>query len=169
MEECGFRMVCVPPADRFRSAAALALGLASNLLRRIPLAVRRHYSVRFRQALQETLATGNVDVVHCEWTHYAQYLETVSHTPRFLSSHNVESMQWRRLCQVQANPLRKAAIRLEWLKMRAFERRALGMFDHVAAVSAEDARTMESSFGRALRGGHTERRRREVLRWPQPR
>ena len=33
------------------------------------------------------------------------------------------------------------------VKMLAFERRALGMFDHVAAVSAEDARIMESCFG----------------------
>ena len=53
------------------------------------------------------------DVVHCEWTHYAQYLKAASRVPRFLSSHNVESMQWRRLCQVQTNPLRRAAIRLE--------------------------------------------------------
>ncbi len=147
MEDAGFRMVCVPPARRFKSAAGLALGLAGNLLRRAPLAVRRHYSPRFRRALLETLSGRSFDVVHCEWTHYAQYLKAASRVPRFLSSHNVESMQWRRLSQVQTNPLRRAAIRLECVKMLAFERRALGMFDHVAAVSAEDARIMESCFG----------------------
>ncbi len=147
MEDAGFRMVCVPPANRFKSPAALALGLLGNLLRRVPLAVRKHYSPRFRRALLETLASRSFDVVHCEWTHYAQYLKAASRIPRFLSSHNVESMQWRRLSQLQTNPFRRAAIYLEFVKMRAFERRALGMFDHMAAVSAEDARIMESWFG----------------------
>jgi len=51
---------------------------------------------------------------------------------------------------VQVNPFRKAAIHLEWLKMRAFERRAIAQFDHVAAVSAEDARILKSFGARSV-------------------
>ncbi len=139
MEQAGFHVVCVPPANRFRTPATLAAGLASNLFLCTPLAVRKHYSRRFQQAVQRLLAKGEFDIVHCEWTHYAQYLRAAHHLPSFLSSHNVECMQWKRFWEVQVNPIRKAAIHLEWLKMRAYERRAVAQFDHVAAVSAEDA------------------------------
>lgn len=150
MKEAGFRMVCVPPANRFQTPITLAAGLTTNLFLRTPLAVRKHYSPGFEQAVKDLLAKETFDVAHCEWTHYAPYLQTASHLPRFLSSHNVECMQWHRFYQVQTNPFRKAAIHLEWLKMRAFERRAVAWFDHVAVVSVEDARAMKSFGARSV-------------------
>jgi polysaccharide biosynthesis protein PslH len=146
MVEAGFNVRCVPPANRFRTRATLAAGLATNLFLRIPLAVRKHYSRRYHQAIQDLLAKKNFDIVHCEWTHYAYYLRKMRHLPKFLSTHNVESMQWQRFSQVQTNPFRKAAIHLEWLKMRAFEHQMVGQFDHVAVVSAADAQIMKSWF-----------------------
>jgi len=150
MQEAGFRVVCVPPASRFRTPATLAVGFATNLFLRMPLAVRKHYSRRFQQALEGLLAKEAFDVLHCEWTHYAQYLRAARNLPRFLSSHNVECMQWRRFAQVQRNPLCRAAIYLESLKMRAFERRAIAQFDHVAVVSPEDAEVMKSFGARSV-------------------
>lgn len=146
MERAGFCIVCVPPARRFQTPATLAVGLATNLFLRAPLVIRKHYSRRFQQAAERLLARERFDLVHCEWTHYAQYLQSARGLPRFLSSHNVESMQWRRFARVQTNPFRKAAIHVEWLKMQRFEHRVIRDFDHVAVVSDEDAHTMRA-FG----------------------
>jgi polysaccharide biosynthesis protein PslH len=146
LEAAGFRVVCVSPADRFRTPIRLALGLASNLLLRDPIAVRKHFTRRYASVLRKLLGTEDFDLIHCEWTHYSQFLRANCRLPRFLSSHNVESMCWRRFYEVQTNPLRRAAIYLEWLKMRHFEKRAIAEFDHVAAVSDVDAAVMRSSF-----------------------
>jgi polysaccharide biosynthesis protein PslH len=53
-------------------------------------------------------------------------------------------VQWQRFARVQTNLCRKAAIHLEWHKMRAFERHVVAQFDHVAAVSDKDAQVFRS-------------------------
>ena len=146
MENSGFRVVSVPSPNRFRSDWDLAAGFASNLFSPLPLVLTKHYSRGFKLALQQLLRES-FDLLHCEWTHYAHFLRDVTHLPKFLCSHNVECMQWKRYAQVQANPLRKAAVYLEWLKMRAFERDVIPTFDHVAAVSFNDAEILRSQFG----------------------
>jgi glycosyltransferase involved in cell wall biosynthesis len=147
MEEAGFRVVCVPPVRKFGTLTSLAVGVVSNLPLRTPLAVRKHYSRRFKHTLDALLRAGQFDVAHCEWTHYAVFLRAVHSLPRFLCSHNVECMSWRRFSQVQSNPLRKAGLHLEWMKMKSFERRITSEFDHVAVVSPDDELILRSRFG----------------------
>jgi glycosyltransferase involved in cell wall biosynthesis len=147
MQAAGFRVLPVKPVKRFCTPITLALGVAGNLLSRTPLVVRKHLSRRFMSRLRKLLNTEVFDVLHCEWTHYAQYLRRAAGLPRFLASHNVESIQWSRFAQVQRNLCRRAAIWLEWRKMRCFEGRSLRIFDHIAAVSGHDAELMKSRFG----------------------
>ena len=147
MEEAGFRMLCVPPVPRFNTPFKAAVGFGMYCMGRTPLAVRKQYSRGFQEALRRILAAERFDLIHCEWTHYAHFLRGLPEMPRFLCSHNVESVPWERLYRVERNPLRRAALHLEWLKMRSFERRAVARFDHVAAVSAVDAEMLRTQFG----------------------
>lgn len=147
MEEAGFRMVCVPPVRKFDTPVKLAAGVLANFLRPAPLAVRKHYSRPFQQVLDRLATEHRLDLIHCEWTHYAQFVRQLRDRPRFLCAHNVESMHWERFVRVARNPLRRAILRLESLKMARFERRAIAEFDHVAAVSTEDVERMKASFG----------------------
>ncbi len=147
MEEAGFRMVCVPPPPRkFDTPLKLALGFGLHCWGRLPLVVHKHYSRAFQKAVGDILGRERFDLVHCEWTHYGQFLQDRAEVPRFLSSHNVECVPWQRLYHVERNRVRRAALHLEWLKMRAFERRMISQFDHVAAVSAADAQLMKGQF-----------------------
>ena len=146
MKKAGFRLHCVPPIDRFRTPLSLALGVATNLLSPTPLAVRKHATSSFFRELRRLLSQNQFDIIHCEWTHYAYYLPGIHDAPKFLCSHNVECISWRRLAEVERNPARRAALHLEWLKMRSFEHKALAMFDHAAAVSDQDAHFMRSWF-----------------------
>ncbi len=146
MADAGFATVVVPPVNRFRTPIGLAMGVATNLFLRTPLVVRKHLSRRYELALHKVLDQQSFDLVHCEWTHYASFLQKVTEIPRFLCSHNVECMSWRLFSQVQSNPIRKAAIYLEWIKMKAFEGRVVPQFDLTAVVSEDDAQIVRSWF-----------------------
>jgi glycosyltransferase involved in cell wall biosynthesis len=58
--------------------------------------------------------------------------------PTVLFQHNVETSLWRRLTEREMNPARKVACAIEAAKMASYERRALGWFHHVIAVSRSD-------------------------------
>jgi len=146
MAEAGFNVICVPPTNRFQTRLGLAAGVVGNLCSPTPLVIRKHFSRRFDKAVSELIQRETFDIIHCEWTHYAVFLRKVCRVPRFLCSHNVECLPWRRFSEVQANPARRAALYLEWRKMKLFERRAISAFDHVSAVSETDARIMQSWF-----------------------
>ena len=63
-----------------------------------------------------------------------------------LRGHRCDVLLCHGYAEVERNPARRAALHLEWLKMRSFEHKALAMFDHVAAVSDQDAHLMRSWF-----------------------
>lgn len=64
------------------------------------------------------------------------------HTPTVLFQHNVESALWRRMADVEANPVAKLAYKLESAKMMRYERAALRRFHRVIAVSNYDRELM---------------------------
>ena len=53
-------------------------------------------------------------------------------------SHNVEYMIWKRLWETETRPLRRAALALEWRKVRRYERQACRTAALTVAVSEED-------------------------------
>jgi glycosyltransferase involved in cell wall biosynthesis len=67
--------------------------------------------------------------------------------PCVLFQHNVESMIWERHAAVAASPLRRAYLRRQWHRMLAFERHQCRQFDHVVAVSPEDAEWFARAYG----------------------
>jgi glycosyltransferase involved in cell wall biosynthesis len=69
------------------------------------------------------------------------------HAPTVLFQHNVEAMIWRRHYEVQQNPAKKLYLRGQWRKTAAYERDACRRFDHVVAVSREDADVMRREYG----------------------
>jgi len=147
LESRGFRVIPVRPPCKPRANWRLALRFAINLPSKTPLVVRNHYTRRFQRALSHLARGTPFELLHCEWTHYGLFLQHMEHLPRFLASHNVESVPWRRLGHVTTSPLRRAAVMLEYKKLEAFERRIVRLFDHVTAVSLDDARILQSAFG----------------------
>lgn len=147
LEQAGFRVVCVPPVNKYSTPMKLAAGVATNFFSRMPLAVRKHYSHHYQQAVLELTRNNDFDLVHCEWTHYGAFLDCIDDLPKFLCSHNIECLHWYRFSKTQKNPIRKAGIYLEWLKMRSFEQRICSIFDHVSAVSDAEAKAFRAQFG----------------------
>lgn len=123
------------------------LRLASNLLSLLPYTVASHRQEGYRKKLESLLANNQYNLIHCEWTPYAIY-RTSDCIPWVISAHNVESDVWSRLASADPNPIRRAFLKLQAMKMLVFERKVFSTAQFATAVSDNDA-------GRIKRWGGT--------------
>lgn len=137
----------VPP----KSGAGFYARLAGNLLSPLPYSVATHTSPALVQAVRDYSAGHRVDVWHCEWTPYAQALRDglgsrLAASRWVVMAHNVESLIWKRYCEVEANPVKRWYVRRQWQKFERFERWAYSAASAAIAVSSEDATLMRDRF-----------------------
>ena len=138
-------LVCVPHKQRQKFTAGFYAELFSNLVSSLPYAIKKYTSSELRQEISRR--AGDCDVVVCDFLAPAANVPANLGKPTVLFQHNVEAMIWKRHCEVQHNPLKKAYLFAQWKKMRAFERRMCRSFDSVVAVSQEDCEQMRSEYG----------------------
>ena len=130
-----------------RSGAGFYLRLAANLLSPLPYTVASHTSEPMRQTLRNYGAANPADVWHCEWTPYAELVNSTATVPTLVVAHNVESVIWQRYRETERNLFKKWYIARQWHKFQRFERRALGAATRTVAVSDVDADRLRRDFG----------------------
>lgn len=138
----------VPP----KSGPGFYARLAGNLLSPLPYSVATHASTTLTQAVKEFAEENPVDLWHCEWTPYAQVLhdalgEELQSTAWSVMAHNVESLIWRRYAETESNPVKRWYIKRQCEKFEQFEQWAYGAATIPIAVSADDAKLMQTEFG----------------------
>lgn len=140
-------LVCVPhnPGEKFTSR--FYLELAGNLFARLPYAIRKYQSTHLQKEIRERTRSGKIDLVVCDFLAPAGNVPSDLDCPTVLFQHNVEAMIWRRHHEIQRNLVKKGYLFSEWLKMRAFEKKACRSFDAVVAVSQEDCEQMRNEYG----------------------
>jgi glycosyltransferase involved in cell wall biosynthesis len=121
--------------------------LALNLLSKHPYSVSSHDSRPLRQAIQDYAVSHAVDLWCCEWTPYALALRDLRDVRRIVMAQNVESMIWQRYAETESNPIKRWYIRRQLRKFQRFERWVASGADQIVAVSDNDARTFQESFG----------------------
>src|SRR5207253_2548871 len=109
----------------------LYLALLRNLFSPLPYSVTKHYSVAFQKRLQKLLDEGAYDIVHCEWTPYANFLRSGTRQPVILSTHNIEAKIWERRARHSSSRIARVFFRAQERKMEAFERLAFTRFRNV--------------------------------------
>ena len=139
--------MCVPhrPIEKF--TAGFYLELARNIFSRLPYAIRKYQSGELQTKIRELASDGKIDLVVCDFLAPAGNFPTNFDCPTVLFQHNVEAMIWKRHYEVQSNLVKKFYLFAEWLKMRAFEKKACRSFDAVIAVSKEDREQMRNDYG----------------------
>lgn len=147
MEAAGFEVVCVPRPKIYATPAAIALGAFPALFDPLPISVRRHYSVDYAETVKKLVRERSFDLVHVEWSHYAVYGRDAEAVPRFICTHNVEYLSWRRSIQATGNPLKKLLGLHEAFKMFRFEKKCYREADFLSVVSEDDARLVRDEFG----------------------
>jgi len=127
------------------SGPSMRLARARHLFSRLPIPIASDYQAAAARAVAEALA-GMCNVVVFDFLHSAVLAPTNIDVPSLLFTHNVEAEIFSRHAEAAANPLLKALWASQESKMREFERRSLGRFDVVVAVSERDGRKFKADY-----------------------
>jgi sugar transferase (PEP-CTERM/EpsH1 system associated) len=145
-EEYCHDLIRVPHIARGKFTAGFYSDLLFNLGSSLPYAISKYKSAEMRSQLVRRLIQGDIDVLVCDFLTPAINVDFAVDCPTVLFQHNVEAMIWKRHYEVQLNPLKKAYLYGQWMKMRSFEKRLCRKFDTVIAVSAEDREQMRTEY-----------------------
>jgi glycosyltransferase involved in cell wall biosynthesis len=140
-------LVCIPHKRHEKFTAGFYTELALNFASPLPYAIKKYESAGMRHEIAQRESLKNFDVLVCDFLAPAANVPGGLRCASVLFQHNVEAMIWKRHYEVQANPLKKAYLFGQWLKMRSFERKACARFDSVVAVSRDDRELMHSEYG----------------------
>jgi polysaccharide biosynthesis protein PslH len=138
----------LPGAHTIWTAALDGSALAQSVdyLRRVfqpaPFAVSKFTHPAVRRTLESWLLARRFDVAVCDFLSASLNFPEVLATPAVLFQHNVETALWRRMASTETNPAKRIAYRMEAAKMARYERRTLGRFHHIIAVSDHDRQQM---------------------------
>ena len=146
LEYC-HELLCVPHQPREKFTAGFYSELLSNLTSPLPYAIKKYQSAKMRFELVKRTDSGQVDLVVCDFLAPAGNVPLNLGCPTVLFQHNVEAMIWKRHYEVQSNALKKSYLFMQWLKMRAFERKMCRRFAAVVAVSSEDREQLRQDYG----------------------
>lgn len=146
-EEYCHELVRVPFAAPAKGSAAFFADLARNVVSPLPYAVARYRSTAMRDAIRSAVRERGVDLVVCDFLTPSINIPDALGVPVLLFQHNVEAAIWERHATVAGHPVKKAYMREQWRRMKAFERRECRRVEHVVAVSDADRATFERDYG----------------------
>ncbi|MGQ0643333.1 MAG: glycosyltransferase [Gemmatimonadaceae bacterium] len=132
----------------FRSEVKRSLGfyreLLGNLLSPLPYAIAKYRVPAFTEAIRAV--ARDADVVVCDFLFPAVNVPADLGPAVVLFEHNVEAQIWQRHAEHARGPLARAYMSEQWRRMRNFEGRECARFDHVIAVSQEDAQRLKQEY-----------------------
>ncbi|MBW8770501.1 MAG: glycosyltransferase [Gemmatimonadetes bacterium] len=148
LEYCD-ELVIVPWRKAPLRGAGRALAALGNLFSSLPFALSPYRSAAMTGAIREWCrrSAGQEAVVVCDFLVPALNVPEDLGCPVVLFQHNVEAMIWERRAKVASNPVVKLYMREQWRRMQRVEREQCLRFDHVVAVSPEDAAVFRARYG----------------------
>jgi glycosyltransferase involved in cell wall biosynthesis len=135
-----------PKAGTFEFLQALARSWMSSL----PVDLLKWRVPALRAEVDAILRNGQIDVCIADFLYAAQNVPHDTAVPVILFEHNVEHMIWKRLAANEKNLLRRAALEVEWRKVRRSERKACDRSQAVLAVSDVDATNLVANAPDAM-------------------
>jgi polysaccharide biosynthesis protein PslH len=150
LEYCD-ELVLVPWRDAPLKGWRRGLAILRNVVSRLPFAIAPYRSRAMTEAIRARCGAdagaNRADVVVCDFLIPALNVPDGLPCPVVLFQHNVEAMIWERRTRVASNPVMRAYMGEQWRRMRRVEREQCLRFDHVIAVSPEDAAVFRERYG----------------------
>ena len=122
-----------------RGSAAFVSALARSWASADPVDLWKWRVPDVRSAVHSLIGAGDIDVCVADFLFAVNNVPLGGKTPVALFEHNVEHLIWKRLCDLERVPWRRALLEIEWRKMRAREAAACRRADMTIAVSQADA------------------------------
>jgi glycosyltransferase involved in cell wall biosynthesis len=139
------------PIPQEHSVSRLAWDHLRSVLTRRPYTRYLHDSRAYRARLQELLHQQRFDLVHVDSLDLSGYIPLLGAAPIVCTHHNVESQLLHRRARAEANPVRRAYMRLQAGFMEREERCWAARLGGNVMVSAADA----DQLRRSAPGCHT--------------
>lgn len=125
-----------------RGSTDFPLALAQSWLTRDPVDLWKWRAPSVRECVSALVNSGDVDVCIADFLFAVNNVPLGGRVPVILFEHNVEYMIWKRLCDLETVPWRRALLEIEWRKLRAREAAACRQADLTIAVSDDDCRRL---------------------------
>ena len=145
LEYC-HRLETVPFRTQRKRSLGFYAELLGNVVSPLPYAIAKYRVPAFTSAIRAAAKGGGADVVVCDFLFPAVNVPDELGVPVVLFEHNVEAQIWARHAEHARGPLARVYMREQWRRMRNFERRQCARFDHVIAVSPEDAALLKREY-----------------------
>jgi glycosyltransferase involved in cell wall biosynthesis len=126
------------------STLAQSLDYILRLTAKAPYAVTKFTHPDVRRTVGQWLSRKRFDVAISDFLSASLNFPDVRPIPAVLFQHNFETLLWQRMAKEETSPLRRLAYRVEAAKMANYERRTIGKFDRVIAVSDRDRDQMRA-------------------------
>ncbi|MEW5925815.1 MAG: glycosyl transferase family 1, partial [Candidatus Zixiibacteriota bacterium] len=96
LQKNGMNPIAVKPQVPAKSGLLFYIRLFLNLFSGQPYIVSSHYSTLFDHTVRTTVRDLKPDIIICEWTPYAMFVEKYKDVKRVVVAHNVETRIWQR-------------------------------------------------------------------------
>lgn len=147
MQALGLRMEAVEGEASPHGSARFLASAVANLASPRPYAIDRNYDSRLRERIRRLVREEDYDLVICDTVQMARHTIGLDLPPTILFQHNVEAQILERHAQVSDGALKRAYMFNQFRKMQAFEGHCGRHFDHVIAVSGQDAAIFRKRYG----------------------
>ena len=147
MTALGMRVEAVPGQASPHGSPRFLASAVANLASSRPYAIDRNFDPRLRERIRELVREEHYDLVICDTVQMARHTIGLDLPPTILFQHNVEAQILQRHAQVSEGSLKRAYMFNQFRKMEAFERDCGRHFDHVIAVSRQDAEIFRQRYG----------------------
>ncbi len=147
MRGYGVTVEAIVREEERKDGIGFQLRVLSGLFSPRPYIVNKYIGAEMISRLRELAVRERSDIVLCDFLEMAWCRHYVRDVPTVLFEHNVETMIWRRYCEVESNPIKKLYFWFEKRRMADYESCACKEFDHVLTVSAHDGEKLKQEFG----------------------
>lgn len=147
MRACCNRLETVLFTDHPKGSIGFYRELARNVASPQAFTIAKYDHPEMRRLIADLLARESYDVLVCDFLHPSPNVLPLKFFPKILFQHNVESVIRQRHYQTATNPLLKAYLYWDWIRLKRFEGEAARRFDHSIMVSEQDSETMRKLYG----------------------
>ena len=147
MQACCSRLETVDWNESAKGTPRFYADVLKNVLSPKAFTVAKYDSPDMRRRIARLVERDSYDVLIADFLQPSINMLDTPFFPKILFQHNVESVIRRRQLTAAGNPLLKAYLYWDWVRLNRFEARAAGTFDHCIMVSEQDCRTMQELYG----------------------
>jgi glycosyltransferase involved in cell wall biosynthesis len=132
------RVTSFPYVAPKQSSPGFARAVVSSWLSPLPVDLWKWRVPDLRAAIDRMVSAGEVDLCVADFLYTTPNVPLGGRVPVIFFDHNVEHIIWKRLCQIETSPWRRALLEVEWRKVRRAEARACTRASLTIAVSDLD-------------------------------